>query len=94
MGVPRPITDSRVLSQQLCSKNTSTTRAKRQTAQLRVGSLPGGAPELGCDGEQLVTAATTVCSADDVSATEPQSHRAVTLQQTLSNEVCVDTACV
>lgn len=52
--------------------------------------MPGRASELGCDCEQLVTAAATVCSDDDVSASEPQSHRAVRLQQTLSNEECVD----
>lgn len=50
---------------------------------------PGRAPALGCDGEQLVTAATAVCLADDVSASVLQSHRADGLQQTLSNEECV-----
>lgn len=67
---------------------------KRQTAQLSVGSVPGRAPELECDCEQLVTAATTVCLDDDVSASELQSHRAVRLQQTLSNEERVDPGCV
>lgn len=89
---PRTLTLTQEFNLSNCNVETHQQVAERdkkpQKKPLSWG-LPGREPVLGYDGEQLVTAATAVCSADDVSTTELPSHRAVWLQQTLSNGVCL-----
>lgn len=88
---PRTLTLTQEFNLNNCNVETHQQVAERDKKNKKPLSwgLPGREPELGYDGEQLVTAATAVCSADDVSTTELPSHRAVWLQQTLSNGVCL-----
>ena len=59
------LSDSGVETRQL----TAVRDQIKPASLLRSGRLPGTEPERGYDGEQLVAVATTVCCADDVSAT-------------------------